>query len=344
MTKMRPQAIQHFLQKRYPEWRSIVVDNVDEITSGWETRIYSFDVEYDQHESTKDLHLIARVYAGAEARRKGEFEYSVLNEFRDRYPVPKVFFFEPDTEIFGGPFIVMERIIGPTLWDKFSCGNPLTNEDALMIFTRCFVQLHELDYKTFSMIPEEYKTISPLQFELDRLEEKKSDLQNSNVSFLIPLVEWLEETVKEIEMTEISLLHRDFHPNNILLDADENPYVIDWTAASIGDFRHDLAWTALLTELYAGEELSDNILNDYKLVSRKTIANFDYFVINACLRRLSDIFISLESSPEEMGMLESTRSLMLEQIGLVCKIQEIIEERTGISISEIDSFVQKYTS
>lgn len=336
---MNSSDIENYVQERFPEWSSILVHDLTEITSGWETRIFSFDVEFKIDSKTQYLEWIARVYPGSEGEQKGRFEYSVMKEMRVMYPVPEVFLFESKNVLFNSPFVIMERISGETLWNRFACSNPLSNENALELFTDCFVTLHQLNYRDLSIIPNHLKEIDPIQFEQNRLSERRMYFKSREVDFLITLVNWMEERVSEIDFKTLSILHRDFHPNNILLDERGNPYVIDWTAASIGDFRHDLAWTALLTHLYIDEDFSFRIIQEYERVSKASILDFDYFRVNACLRRLSDVYLSLKFGSEEMGMLESTKKVMRDQIGLVSTIHEITESIMGYRIDEIDSFV-----
>jgi aminoglycoside phosphotransferase (APT) family kinase protein len=62
----------------------------------------------------------------------------------------------------------------------------------------------------------------------------------------LPIVAWLEERREAVPCLQPSLVHGDFHPNNILLREDGSAVVIDWAGLQASDARFDLAWTLLL--------------------------------------------------------------------------------------------------
>jgi aminoglycoside phosphotransferase (APT) family kinase protein len=57
---------------------------------------------------------------------------------------------------------------------------------------------------------------------------------------------WLE--ANRPEAVPLSLVHGDMQPNNVLVDAEESFYAVDWEMTHIGDPREDLGWW-LFTEL-----------------------------------------------------------------------------------------------
>jgi aminoglycoside phosphotransferase (APT) family kinase protein len=57
---------------------------------------------------------------------------------------------------------------------------------------------------------------------------------------------WLE--ANRPEPVPLSLVHGDMQPNNVLIDAEENFYAVDWEMTHVGDPREDLGWW-LFTEL-----------------------------------------------------------------------------------------------
>ncbi|MFT4166954.1 MAG: phosphotransferase [Microlunatus sp.] len=81
---------------------------------------------------------------------------------------------------------------------------------------------------------------SYIEQELAQLRED-SDKQQT----LTEIVEWLEQR-KEAVPCERLILHRDYHPWNVLIDEEERPWVIDWDW-QVGDARFDLAWACMLS-------------------------------------------------------------------------------------------------
>jgi aminoglycoside phosphotransferase (APT) family kinase protein len=57
---------------------------------------------------------------------------------------------------------------------------------------------------------------------------------------------WLE--ANRPEPVALSLVHGDMQPNNVLIDAEERFYAVDWEMTHVGDPREDLGWW-LFTEL-----------------------------------------------------------------------------------------------
>jgi len=57
---------------------------------------------------------------------------------------------------------------------------------------------------------------------------------------------WLE--ANRPEPVPLSLVHGDMQPNNVLIDAQEGFYAVDWEMTHVGDPREDLGWW-LFTEL-----------------------------------------------------------------------------------------------
>ena len=57
---------------------------------------------------------------------------------------------------------------------------------------------------------------------------------------------WLE--ANRPEAVPLSLVHGDMQPNNVLIDAEESFYAVDWEMTHVGDPREDLGWW-LFTEL-----------------------------------------------------------------------------------------------
>ncbi|HEV2473552.1 MAG TPA: phosphotransferase, partial [Chthonomonadales bacterium] len=56
----------------------------------------------------------------------------------------------------------------------------------------------------------------------------------------------VQRLVKEAVSGSPTLLHLDFHPNNVLIDGDAVTGVIDWSGATAGDRRADLARAIVL--------------------------------------------------------------------------------------------------
>ncbi|MHA2397124.1 MAG: phosphotransferase family protein, partial [Candidatus Thorarchaeota archaeon] len=279
------------------------MNDFHDITSGWETEIFSFNLTWKGERREEKEALIVRVFApgvGAKAERESRVMRLLLEM---GYPVPRIHVTESDKSILGKPFIIMGRIDGGTLEDRISV--PDTDHPKWKkVFSRLFVDLHNLDWTPF--VPD--SIIIPKDdpyFIIDRTLVSYSDhLERYGKIELNPILEWLKSNVDKVPCKRPSVTHGDFHPMNILIDESQTPYVIDWGASGVRDFRMDLAWTLLLTRAYSTKENRDSILNAYQQAAGREIEELEYFEVLAILRRLSDVLISMSEGSNAMGMRE----------------------------------------
>ncbi len=342
--KMASTKLHDYLSKRFPEWKHLRITEYENITSGWETEIISFNAYYVLRRVKKKEELIARIYPGRPGAYRAKFEFDLLESIHTLgYPVPRVLLIETGTEIFERPFIIMERIIGETMMVHMQEGKEAIYSEMVRIFCDLFIQLHKLDWRKLSIVPDNMRNTDFQSLFNKHLGGQREHVTTNDVEFLVPIIDWLLEYIGEIDPLPLALLHRDFHPMNILLDRKGNPFVIDWTAATISDPRVDVAWSLLLAKLHFGPELHAAILDGYQKVYGVKLENMDYFTIDACLRRLADITISLKKGAAALGMSEDAVKQMKESIGLLSEIHTIVEEITGLRIEEIEDLVKANT-
>lgn len=341
---MTADRLQDYLSIMFSDWAGLEVHNVQNITSGWETEIISFDIRHSVRTHQETKHLIARIYSGALGANRAKSEFDILQSLAVAgFPVPQVFAVETESGVFDGPFIIMERILGTTMLEKMNQDNKALFSKMIDLFGKLFVQLHSLDWRKMPVVPEAYLRASPQSVFREHVDGYREHILRHRVGFLSPIVDWLSEHLHEVVLLPISILHRDFHPMNILIDKEGNPYVIDWTAAMLGDPRIDVAWSMLLAELHLGGELRDMILDSYQNARGEVLQNMDYFIIDACLRRLSDILISLNSGASTLGMRESTSEAMKAGVGLISQMHDTVERITGLRIDEIERQAKRFS-
>jgi aminoglycoside phosphotransferase (APT) family kinase protein len=63
------------------------------------------------------------------------------------------------------------------------------------------------------------------------------------------------------------LLHRDYHPGNVLWQGDSVSGVVDWANASVGGADADLGHCRMVLALWSGQEPADRFLRAYAAVS-----------------------------------------------------------------------------
>ncbi len=64
--------------------------------------------------------------------------------------------------------------------------------------------------------------------------------------------------------TALKLCHNDFHQHNVLIDAEDQPWIVDWAHAGWNDPYFDLAWLACNLDLPLHTATLSQILRTYQ--------------------------------------------------------------------------------
>ena len=193
------QALQTYLQSLYPEKRGIAVRDLTNISTGWESDIYRFTLEYDgaQHcsgQQSQQEQRVLRLYPGDDARGKSTAEFNSMQALqRAGYPVPRVDHLEIDNSPFGQPFMLMEYIQGEMMWDRMCNGSHEEREVMLRLFCRLFVQLHQLDWRQYTADPSKDDHGDPYVFIDRQLADFQWAARELPIEGFLPLLRWLEE-------------------------------------------------------------------------------------------------------------------------------------------------------
>jgi len=338
---MESASLFDYIRQCYSDRSNLQVANFRNITTGWETEILSLDLSWSSNGEVHNQALVARVFPGKDASAKVQAEFSNMKQLRNvGYPVPEVFLVESDVHHIGKPFILMERIDGSLLDDRLGVSE-VEFQRWMDVFCRLFVDLHHLDWKAFTVYSE-IQSLSDSRFLItSRLARYKEALEHYQKKELTPIHEWLMERINDVSGVTPSFTHGDFHPFNILLDTNENPYVIDWGAARIDDYRNDLAWTLLLSGTFGSMKLRDDILHNYEKVAQRPVDQIEFFEVSAILRRLFDISTSLSQGADELGMRPEAIELIKSRMDHVKGVRDRLEGLTGIIIPEIDMLIDE---
>ncbi|MGY5873181.1 MAG: phosphotransferase [Candidatus Thorarchaeota archaeon] len=330
-----------YLREKYPERQDLMILNLKNITSGWETEIESFDLEWISDDGGVSQALVVRIFPGKGAASKADKEYRVMKQLQDiEYPVPTVYLIETDESIIGGPFIIMDRLDGGTL-DETMNQSDETREIWSKVFCQLFVDLHRADWRVMVSDDEQNQFEDPFFITKSGLTHYRNILEESGVLDFLPIVEWMEERRKMVPCETPSITHNDFHGFNIMLDRNEIPFVIDWGASRVTDSRYDLAWTLLLYFAYGNMGVRNNLLKGYEMAAGKHVDQIEFFEVYACLRRLHDISSSLSKGAEEIGLRPGAVQMMRESVGHIINVRNRLKDLTGIVIPSIDNMIEE---
>jgi aminoglycoside phosphotransferase (APT) family kinase protein len=325
------ERLQAYLETLYPERSSISVTCLEEINMGWETELYTLEVDSTINGEQINEKRVLRVFQGDGAGRKSAKEYHLMRKLgMVDYPVPRVYGYEPSGETLGKPFILMERVMGKTLGETYRNESPEEIRRGVDRLMMLFARLHLLDVTPFKGITELPCHDDPVQDSLDRYRTTAQ----GQLQWLKPVVDWLTERKPYIEPVPQSVLHMDFHGMNVMMREDGSEAVIDWGASRIGDHRMDLGWTLLLHTTFGGEVYRDLILASYSEHSGRKVEDIEYFEAMAATRRIIDFATTMEGGAGSLGLRPDVVEMMKDSKGHYRRVHEVLTEKTGITLDE----------
>ena len=299
------------------------------ILQGADTITYSFTLI--QEEIKRDL--ILRIFREISDRAEDEFlaqhALSLAN-----IAVPKPFCWKKESPIISKSYIVMEKIPGNILADCFiACENEDERNDLVNLFIKELVNIHNLNLKKFPFLGGDYLQDNPFAFVDRKLYRPMELVKFYDIAELIPLLEWLEKNKKRTN--RLSLIHGDYHMNNVILTPKKDISIVDWSSIQFGDNRYDLAFSIVATSSL-GMDVTKQFTSIYEDFSRERVENIEYFkvlsILNYILRCYSAII-----NPQITNENKTTKDMFLRVYKIYTKyIVEIVEKITGTELSILE--------
>lgn len=326
-------------ERVFPSWEGTRILDLARISDGWETDVFSFTVEYEKAGERNSKDLILRIYPGDYAPHKSATEFNTMKQLYEvGYKVPRVLLLGSDDVPFGKPFVIMERINGRSLGDVIYQSPDEKKLELANLFCKMFVELHALDWRPFAPSLSRRATVDLPAIVNDLLSRWQGHVYSYRGDGFAPIYDWLRERLPDVRFGRPSLIHWDYHPWNVLLRDDGAAFVIDWTGARVSDFRLDLAWTLVLMSTQGPPEVRGIILGGYEHAAGHRVEQIEFFEVAACLRRLSDIYVSLTAGAEKMSLRPGTEAMM-KNAGHIESVYALLRERAGTRIPEVEELV-----
>jgi aminoglycoside phosphotransferase (APT) family kinase protein len=334
------EEIQHFLPlyARIFPWRThIRIDTCTNISTGWEGDLFCLILEYEEESEQKTEEAILKLYHGEDGTRKARSEfYSLRLLARAGYPVPRALFAALENSPFGRAGVAMEKIQGQTVAHVFEQSS---KEYQQILMTQCcqlYVDLHTLPWEGLVPDPAHYqeKDILHAWFVWART---MSDQWLPGV--FDPVIAWLQERRGEISNQHLSILHGDFHLENVLMRDDGALFVIDWTGTNVSDYRFDLAWTLLLQRTQGNAELAEALLREYERLIGHPIEQLEFFEVISCFKRLFEITVSLKSGAAMLGIKPDAEEEMKQQLDRIRAVYDQLQARIAHPLPEIEELI-----
>lgn len=296
------------------------IQDIKVLKSGWAGEIISLKFKDNTQKYVVKTYSSSK--SGLENIKQEWKGLSLL--YNANYPVPRPIMSDFLNE---KPYIVMEEIQGENLWTCYKTLSKEDRDELLERFVKVFLELHMLDV---SIVDKELVKASTASFIENEINEIEKLVEENKLECFTQIIDWLQKEKVTIIGEKLSIIHRDYHPWNVIVDNNEKLYVIDllW---GIGDYRFDLAWTYTLMERSGFEDFSQNMFKKYKELRNENINDFEYFKVFSTLRWLINVTISLKTGEN----LNETRNKEFENFiyPLIQKGIRSIEEITGIQIT-----------
>lgn len=333
-------SLQTCLQSCYASPAPVVLHELNVITTGWESEIYTFNLEHGPADERTRTPLALRLYTGGSASRKAANEFASLQRLgRAGYPVPRVDCLETDPARLGRPFILMAYIPGPTLGAVMGAADEAGLSAWIEQFCALFVRLHRLDWRQFVDDPDQPQYHQPYTFLDQQLTQARQYQQRFSSAGFSAVLDWLEARRERMACRLPAPIHYDFHPNNILVQPDGRLVVIDWSSFGVSDPRFDLAWTLMLADAYRGEAWRTALLAAYERLSGAPLEAMDEFLVFACLSRLTDLTVSFQHGADQMGMRPEAVEAMRQAAPANRRVYNLLRQRTGLRIPAVESWL-----
>lgn len=238
------------------------VANLNVLASGWETTVFEFALNTPSLEADLPAGrlMVLRFYQGSNAAEKGPREYRVLCALaKSGYPAPRAYLFESALELFGVPFLIMDRSQGGPLLQLKSFPQAFKIFSlAFFDFVRAHAALHRLDplLLDFAGIQRPFGTPSASSSAtlLDRmLDTIAYRIEVGPLPGLAPMLEWARAQVPRFPCPRDSILHLDYHPQNAVVRGLRVTGILDWVNTDVGDRHLDVGTTCAILATSAME-------------------------------------------------------------------------------------------
>jgi Ser/Thr protein kinase RdoA (MazF antagonist) len=193
-----------------------------------------------------------------------------------------------------------------------------------------------VDWRPLTEHPEQYADKQAANGNL--IERYRQVVNYTGMTCILPVLDWAAVQTAALICPQPSIVHQDFHPDNLLWDGHELK-VIDWTAIGVYDRRIDLAWTLVLVESFVGPAMRSQILQLYENAAHMRIEYIEVFEALALVRRFNDLWQTVRKGSASWGLRPEALVAMRTQVDYYQQQYARLKSITGLSIREIGDLI-----
>ncbi len=271
------------------------VSEIEPIRTGAAHRMFTARWQTPDNAETP---IVIRYLHGAHAAEDARLEADALRDLsRTGYPVPELFLLADEE---AAPFIVMERLPGETLTQS-ALADPSRIPYWLDKASDLMLRLHGIDWRHgFEALKPE---LPPHEFADRQIRWWKQQAKTAQADDLEPGFGWLRSNLHHIQETmPQTLVHRDFHPNNILTDRGRITGVDDWGELTIADPAMDVAWSFMILVTEFSATLGELFKQAYTRRNPAVNATLPFWEMFSACKRLTTIALIRANRPERLAM------------------------------------------
>jgi aminoglycoside phosphotransferase (APT) family kinase protein len=336
------------------------------LASGWETTLFEFALGA-RSERLPDVaagtQMVLRFYPSLEAAGKGALEYRIIRRLgAQAFPVPRAYLFESGADAIGAPFLIMERIGGGPLFEITSFPRAFkTFSLGFVGFVRAQARLHRMPVSpaTMAALSGAASPEGNTERQRDASEGLAARLLESRVATIAARVEQgplpglaaalehLRARLTTFRSAPPSLLHLDYHPQNVLVEGLRVLGVIDWANAAIGDRHFDAATTATILSTSSMEHprwMRNNVAGNnlrrtfnalyiavYHAIAPMDLRRLRYYQGLAGALRLSMLGMMRMRGPQSVGFREGAAAEVTPSV--LRLLSAYVSRKTGVPVS-----------
>ena len=245
------EKVSTYLRKKLPSANNLSLSDFVQTAGGWSHEIYVFCASWDEDGRRERKGFCLRKDPGVGLLRELsnlEQQFRVLKALeKTAAPTPRVYWYEEDPGLLGGPFFIMEKVEGevPNPWSR--AGKQLyaaaSKRGKLPLsFIESLASLHNLDWRAagldFIGVPGPGKDFALREIAkweiLIRLSTRKPE------PVLTEILMWLRANAPEAK--RLAFVHGAYRTGNLIIKDDAIAAIIDWELQVIGDPMYDVAY------------------------------------------------------------------------------------------------------
>lgn len=320
-----------WLADRLPDATGVVVTEVDRphAGTGFAGETLLFTAEATRGERRRAHRYAARVAPEAyqlfpDARGSFERQYRVLRALAGRVPVPEVHGYEPDPEVLGAPFFVMDRVDGrvPSDMPPYHLDGWVTEAGSAVRermwwgTLELLAKVHRLDHRALGLefLDRPGYGATGLEQRLGYYAAYLSWAYDGPQPTVRAALDWLRAN-RPPEPHPPGLLWGDSRIGNVVFAPDGSPRaLLDWENAELGAAEEDLAWFLYLDRHHSagigvprlsGFPGRTETIAGYEKLLGRPLENVEYYEVLSAFKfavimaRTGQAFIDFELIPAD---------------------------------------------